>query len=565
MRKYLRDQTVIDPSKSDDFHAYHSVITSIPYINHYVIYPFDEPGLKQNLVFTNPVFQFTKPERLSKKKGIKKEAGVYYYVFDPEPLGAGAFGTVYPILGAWRLKNSHWIFKTKSNPLKGRLVKTNAYMKNNYPPHAIAENYRQEQAVGQFIEHMGLKYPVAQYQDNSVLLMRKQQGRTLEFIIKQLEENPNVLTVAEKLKITVNLLEALPTQIHNVTIPNKKGYLVHTDIKPGNIIIDEHLAVKFIDYGLARLNTAPFMLTGTPVFLDPLLVTGAKSSLDASTDLSSLAKVIAVLWGDVSYKKIMTVNDLVQRNNQLQFKGLLHEINGLTDNEKHEIYNTIIKMNQYSEAARLTRDGALGAFKSLLDARLNQVRPSPCAGKKPVVANPQGFFNEPMQKRLWKRHTELAKEDEFLISRITDELDLPKLKDTPFAQALINAMNAYYAPQKLKLAAIADFAYLYSEINRLNELLMELELLDDVSTLTPIVNKIKSCPENDLNVSINEIEVLKGELSKLKHQSITVPNRLHVASKRIYEDDLFFSCSSKRSALEEMPQLESWDDLDFAT
>lgn len=342
---------------------------------------FDE---EQSVTFTHPSFTFTKPKRIS-KKGVEKPEGTYICVFEPQAFGEGSFGAVYPIVGTWKKVDSSWIYKPKTNTLNPRIVKTNAYTKN-YPRHygssvdqmsigEILESYKIEQSMGQYVPYIGLEYPVQIYDDIAVLLMRKQSGVELTSIIEQLHSDPNFLTIANKLRITISLIHQL-NLINEITVPasdnSKKVTMAHNDIKPGNIMVDEKHATRFIDFGLASPMGLIDALVGTPSYMDPKKFIGKKNSTDRVTEFASLSRVIAELWGDRSNDNLVTTVDLVLRNKKNILTDLLKGIEGLTEQENRALRVLISAMNHYEENTRVSREDALMMFKSLLKIRLKE-------------------------------------------------------------------------------------------------------------------------------------------------------------------------------------------------
>ncbi len=84
--------------------------------------------------------------------------------------------------------------------------------------------------------------------------------------------------------------------------------IIHRDIKPGNILIDDNLAVKITDFGICHLPSSDLTLTsnilGTPCYLSPkYLATGKADHLD---DIYSL--------GIVAYELLVGVRPFDSKN-----------------------------------------------------------------------------------------------------------------------------------------------------------------------------------------------------------------------------------------------------------
>jgi serine/threonine-protein kinase len=71
--------------------------------------------------------------------------------------------------------------------------------------------------------------------------------------------------------------------------------VIHRDLKPGNLLMDQHGRLKIIDFGLARLPhlegmTATNMIIGTVEYMAPEQIRGG--SVDARTDIYALGAVM---------------------------------------------------------------------------------------------------------------------------------------------------------------------------------------------------------------------------------------------------------------------------------
>jgi serine/threonine protein kinase len=111
------------------------------------------------------------------------------------------------------------------------------------------------------------------------IVMEYVEGPTLETTLR--EEGP--LTVARSLRIAEGVCRGL-------TAAHTQG-LVHRDVKPGNVILDERGMVKVADFGIARPLDDAATLTatgviGTAAYLSPEQAQGLP--VDARSDLYSL-------------------------------------------------------------------------------------------------------------------------------------------------------------------------------------------------------------------------------------------------------------------------------------
>lgn len=327
-----------------------------------------------SFMLTHSIVRFTKPRRTS-SKGKNKPEQDYYLVFDPDALGSGTFGSVHSIIGTWHLDQNTWVFKSKQDPQKKRVLKTNAFLTKQQPN--IADLYFEEQDIGQWVAHLDYKYPCVTHAQHHFLMMREQAGVTLENLLS----TSNDLTVYQRLQITVNLLHALKDQLHVPQLPSppdSTNYIVHRDIKPGNLMVNAKREVKLIDFGLAIpyiRSTRTRLIVGTPAFVDPYLFSRTSNESfrpsDEHSDYASAARVIAELWGDVSRMHIISDAEHHHYNRSNYLHGLFNGIKHLDKTEQLAIQDTIQCMTAFSPHSRLSRRKALKVFEELLARRLD--------------------------------------------------------------------------------------------------------------------------------------------------------------------------------------------------
>jgi serine/threonine protein kinase/Flp pilus assembly protein TadD len=125
-------------------------------------------------------------------------------------------------------------------------------------------------------------YEYGQDQGTSYIAMEYLQGRTLDKIIKD-----QTLGFEECMRIASQLTSAL-------SIVHKAG-LVHRDLKPGNVMIQDDGNVKLLDFGIARATdeatiTQHGMLVGTVLYMSPEQVRGEE--IDLRSDIFALGSML---------------------------------------------------------------------------------------------------------------------------------------------------------------------------------------------------------------------------------------------------------------------------------
>ncbi|WP_159449636.1 Stk1 family PASTA domain-containing Ser/Thr kinase [Demequina sp. NBRC 110057] len=140
--------------------------------------------------------------------------------------------------------------------------------------------FRREAKAAARLTHPGMVRVYDQGVDGSISYL------TMEYVggenLRQRMTHEGPLTVGESLGITERVLDALAAA--------HRADLVHRDVKPENVLLDEEGGPKLTDFGLARAvtevtSTATGTLLGTVAYLAPEVVTEA--SADARADVYS--------------------------------------------------------------------------------------------------------------------------------------------------------------------------------------------------------------------------------------------------------------------------------------
>ncbi len=160
---------------------------------------------------------------------------------------------------------------------------------------AFVERFKREARVIARLEHPHIVpiYDVGDQDGRPFIIMRLLTGGTLRDRIRRPEFD----------------LQALVTALDDVADALARAHaenIVHRDIKPGNILFDDHGAAFLSDFGIAKVLDAATQLTGsgligTPAYMSPEQFVG--QGIDGRSDQYSLAVVVyEALTGKLPFK-----------------------------------------------------------------------------------------------------------------------------------------------------------------------------------------------------------------------------------------------------------------------
>ena len=124
--------------------------------------------------------------------------------------------------------------------------------------------------------------------------MRRISGENLQTVIRKLHDGD---PEARKNYSLRRLLDIFIAGCNGVAAAHEKQIL-HCDLKPANIMIGAFGEVLVLDWGLAReiggdpQDEKKHVISGTPAFMAPELVTGQRSSQDILTDVYALGMIL---------------------------------------------------------------------------------------------------------------------------------------------------------------------------------------------------------------------------------------------------------------------------------
>ena len=248
----------------------------------------DDPGQVDK-----PAHAATKSERVAKMLG---ELGDYELL---EEVGRGGQGVV---------------FRARQKSLN-RTVALKVISLGQWASKAHVKRFRREAEAAASLDHPGIVpiHEVGEHDGQCYFSMQFIEGGQLDEVVRR---------VPMSIRQAAELIAKVARTVHYA---HEHGIL-HRDIKPGNILLDQKGEPHLTDFGLARLVEAESTVTrtrevlGTPSYMAPEQAAGNNAELTGSTDVYGLGAVLYQLLtehppfaGGTTYETIKLLLDTEPR------------------------------------------------------------------------------------------------------------------------------------------------------------------------------------------------------------------------------------------------------------
>ena len=240
-------------------------------------------------------------------------------------------------------------------------------------------------------------------------------GKTFNYIVMEYIKGKTLNElIKDKGRLNSNAVVAISKQIANALDCAHTHHIIHRDIKPHNIIIDENLNVKVTDFGIARIATSSTItytssVLGTVHYISPEQAKG--KFIDEKSDIYSLGVVMyEMVTGRVPFDTDNAVGIAMQHINE----PLVEPIR-LVPNLEPWLNSIIVKCMEKNPENRF--ESAESLIKALEDknvgsnqkATFNDNTDRAFYRESVYKADKQNDFNKPIIKNNNKNREQLKK------------------------------------------------------------------------------------------------------------------------------------------------------------
>jgi serine/threonine protein kinase len=269
----------------------------------------------------------------------------------------------------------------------------------------FAERFEQDMQKVSALEHIYIVpvYDFATTEQGSYIVMRLLTGGSLADRMHDTDGKPRLPSLRE--------VDALVRQLAGaLDFAHQKG-IVHSDLKPHNILFDEHNNPYLTDFGVARLvrampsaQTANGVVLGTPAYMPPEQWRG--ETLTAAADQYALAVILyQVVCGKPPFQSYTPFAVMAQHLNEAP--PPLHQQRPNLPEALSDVFTRALAKNPADRFESLTK------FSRALEKAV-----------KEITDEPTDFFLLPQKIQSPARHIFLSysRADSDLMARVRDEL-----------------------------------------------------------------------------------------------------------------------------------------------
>ena len=244
---------------------------------------------------------------------------------------------------------------------------------------STVDRFRNELKFSRKIAHKNIckMYHLAKDEDTPYITMEYVRGEDLKSFIRKKEK----LSDVEALSIAKQVCEGL-VEAHRLGV-------VHRDLKPQNIMIDEEGDAKIMDFGIARSVEAPGVtqtgvMIGTPDYISPEQAEGEEA--DHRADIYSLGVILyEMVTGSVPFKGDTALSVALKHKSKLAQEP--KQLNPEVSNDLNKLI--LICMEKERERRYQTASELLADIQNIQEGIPLGERKVP---KKSVKSNGRGYF-----------------------------------------------------------------------------------------------------------------------------------------------------------------------------